>query len=115
MIETPEGVANASAIASVEGIDAVFVGPNDLSYAMGFANDWNAAPVQAAMEVVIRAVAAAGKCAGLLSLSPNDEEKYAAWGARYFANVRTSIITDAFRQAAQGGYADKGVPVALKY
>ena len=115
MIETPEGVANASEISHVEGIDAVFVGPNDLSHAMGFANDWNAAPVQAAMEVAIRAVAAAGKCAGLLSLSPDDEEKYAAWGARYFANVTTSIISQAFRQAAQAGSSDKGGAAALRY
>ena len=93
----------------------MFVGPNDLSHAMGFENDWNAAPVQAAMEVAIRAVAAAGKCAGLLSLSPDDEEKYAAWGARYFANVTTSIITNAFRQAALGDHGNKGGVAALKY
>lgn len=28
MIETPEGVANAAAIAAVDGVDAVFIGPN---------------------------------------------------------------------------------------
>ena len=115
MIETPEGVANAFDIASVEGIDAVFVGPNDLSHAMGFANDWNAAPVQAAIGSTIRAVVKAGKCAGLLALSPADEEKYAAWGVRYFASVTTSIITHAFKQAAQGSCADNASPAALKY
>ena len=30
MTESPEGVANAPAIYALEGVDAVFVGPNDL-------------------------------------------------------------------------------------
>jgi 4-hydroxy-2-oxoheptanedioate aldolase len=49
MIETPLGVSNASAIASVPGVDVVFVGPNDLAHTMGHENRWSDAPVQAAM------------------------------------------------------------------
>lgn len=103
MIETPEGVANAGAIAAVEGVDAVFIGPNDLAHAMGCENRWDEAPVQAAIEQTLKAVAAAGKCPGILALSPADEEKYAAWGARYFATVTTGIIMKALKEAAQGG------------
>lgn len=105
MIETPEAVANAGAIAAIEGVDAVFIGPNDLAHAMGHENRWNDAPVQAAIEATLRAVAAAGKCPGILALTSADEEKYAAWGARYFASVTTGIITKAFKEAAQGGRA----------
>ncbi|MCB2001910.1 MAG: 4-hydroxy-2-oxovalerate aldolase, partial [Rhodoferax sp.] len=64
MIETPEAVANAAAIAAVDGVDAVFIGPNDLAHAMGHENRWNDAPVQAAIEQTLRAVAGAGKCPG---------------------------------------------------
>lgn len=103
MIETPEGVENASAIAAVPGIDAVFVGPNDLAHSMGFENRWQEAPVQAAMESAIRAIASAGKCAGVLALTREEEARYAAWGARYFATVTTGLITRAFKEAAQGG------------
>lgn len=105
MIETPEGVDNATAIASVEGVDAVFIGPNDLSHCMGYENRWHEAPVQQAIERAIRGVAAAGKCAGVLALTPQDEERYAQWGARYFATVTTGIITKALKEAAQGGRA----------
>ena len=105
MIETPEGVANAGAIAAVEGVDAVFIGPNDLAHAMGFENRWNEPPVQAAIEAALKAVQAAGKCPGILALTPADEERYAAWGARYFASVATGIITKALKEAAQGGRA----------
>jgi 4-hydroxy-2-oxoheptanedioate aldolase len=103
MIETPQAVAHAGAIAGVDGIDAVFVGPNDLAHAMGHENRWNDEPVQAAIEQALKAVAAAGKCPGILALTPADEEKYAAWGARYFATVTTGIITKALKEAAQGG------------
>lgn len=109
MIETPEAVANAGAIAAVEGVDAVFIGPNDLAHSMGYENRWNEAPVQVAIEQTLKAVAAVGKCPGILALTHEDEEKYAAWGARYFASVTTGIITKALKEAAQGGR------VALNY
>lgn len=102
MIETPEGVANAAEIAAVAGVDAVFVGPNDLSHAMGCENRWHEPPVQAAIAQVLRSTAAAGICPGVLALSPEDEARYVALGARYLATVSTSLITQALRAAAQG-------------
>lgn len=41
MIETPEGVAAAEDIAAVEGIDAVEIGSNDLTTAMGIPNQYD--------------------------------------------------------------------------
>jgi 4-hydroxy-2-oxoheptanedioate aldolase len=105
MIETPQGVANAAEIAAVPGVDCVFIGPNDLAHSMGCENRWNEPPVQAAIESTLKAVAAAGKCPGILALTAEDEERYASWGARYFANVTTSLITKAFREAAQHSVA----------
>ena len=103
MIETLEGVTNAAAIASVPGVDAVFIGPNDLAHSMGNENRWNEPPVLAAIEQALKAVSTAGKCAGMLALAPEDEEIYAAMGARYFARVATGIITKALKDSAQGG------------
>jgi 4-hydroxy-2-oxoheptanedioate aldolase len=103
MIETPEAIAAAADIAAVDGVDAVFIGPNDLAHAMGHGSDWNAAPVQRAIEQGLKAIAGAGKCPGIIALTPHDEEKYGALGARYFANVSTSIITRALAQAASAG------------
>ena len=103
MIETPEGVANAAAIAEVPGVDAVFVGPNDLAHSMGFDNRWNEAPVQAAIESALRAVAAAGKCPGILALTPEEEARYAAWGARYVASNTAGILLKALRDVARQG------------
>ncbi len=107
MIETPEAIEVAGEIAAVDGVDVGFIGPNDLAHAMGHGSDWNAAPVQAAIERGLKAIAAAGKCPGIIALTPEDEKKYGAWGARYFANVSTSIITRALVQAAAAGRDDK--------
>lgn len=103
MIETPGGIDVASEIAAVDGVDAVFIGPNDLAHAMGHGSDWNAAPVQRAIERGLKAIAAAGKCPGIIALTPQDEEKYGRFGARYFANVSTSIISKALAQVASAG------------
>jgi 4-hydroxy-2-oxoheptanedioate aldolase len=51
-------------------------------------------------------VANAGKCPGVLALTPQDEERYVQWGARYFATVTTGIITKALKEAAMGGRAE---------
>lgn len=106
MVETPGAVQQAGEIAAVPGVDAVFVGPNDLAHSMGHENRWAEEPVQRAIEHTLRAVSAQGKCAGVLALTPEEEARYAGWGGRYFATVTTSLITRAFRQAAQQDRAD---------
>jgi len=100
MLETPLAIDAAAEIASVDGVDAVFIGPNDLAHAMGHENRWQEAPVQQAIERGIRAIVDAGKTAGVLALDAASREKYSSWGARYLANVASSLIMKAFEQAA---------------
>lgn len=101
MIETPEGVANAYEIASVAGIDAVFVGPNDLAHSMGYEHRWQEPEVMQAIEHTLREVARAGKCPGTLAATESEEERLAAFGTRYFAQVISNVIAQALRQAAR--------------
>ena len=100
MIETPEAIDAAAEIASIDGVDAVFIGPNDLAHAMGHENRLQEEPVQRAIERAIRAISDSGKCAGTLALDANSHQRYLDWGARYVATVATSIIMKAFEQAA---------------
>jgi 4-hydroxy-2-oxoheptanedioate aldolase len=39
-------------------------------------------------------------------LTLEDEDRYAGWGARYFATVTTGLISKALKEAAQGGRAE---------
>lgn len=65
-IETPAGVENAAEIASVEGIDMLFVGPFDLSASLGHLGEPDHPEVGAAIARVERAAKEAGKLLGAI-------------------------------------------------
>jgi len=65
MIETPEGVANADAIAAVPGIDILLIGSNDLCTAMGIAGELKHPKLRAAYEAVGKACTAHKKYLGV--------------------------------------------------
>lgn len=75
-IESPAGVAAAEQIASVDGVDALFVGPNDLAATMGFLGRSSEASVQAAIIAVADATRRAGKGAGILGTVEADARRY---------------------------------------
>ena len=60
-IETPEAVANIDDIASVEGVDGIFIGPFDLSISTGMPGDFENPQFKAALERILAACHAAGK------------------------------------------------------
>jgi 4-hydroxy-2-oxoheptanedioate aldolase len=106
MLETVPAIEAAEQIARTPGVDAVFIGPNDLAHGMGYENRFYEPEVQAMIEKGIKGIVRAGKCAGVLALSPEDEQRYSAWGARYFATVITSLITKALKDNASAGRGD---------
>lgn len=71
-IESQEAVDNVDAIAAVEGVDGLFVGPADLSADMGFVEQLNAPEVQAVIDHVYARTKAAGKIAGTVVFDPDD-------------------------------------------
>jgi 4-hydroxy-2-oxoheptanedioate aldolase len=66
-IETPEGLRNVDDIAAVDGIDAIFLGPDDLMLRLGFKMD-ETRPI-AAVEKDLIAVARACEAHGKLAVS----------------------------------------------
>ncbi len=65
-IEDPLGVTNAAAIAAVEGIDCMFIGPNDLAMEMGLGDQAYVHPEhRAALSQILAGARSAGKPAGL--------------------------------------------------
>jgi len=71
-IETPTGVEHAAEIAATDGIDALFVGPADLSASLGVFAEWNAPELDEAMADVIDAGAAADAPVGTLTVRESD-------------------------------------------
>lgn len=65
MIETPEAVQNAEAIAAVPGIDGLMIGTSDLTASMGIAGQIGHEKVRAAYEAVAQACRKHGKTLGM--------------------------------------------------
>ena len=67
MIETPTALGNVDAIAATPGIDALFIGPYDLSTALsgGTAQDVQAPEVERAIDKICAAAVKAGKIPGI--------------------------------------------------
>ena len=65
MLETPQAIANANAIAAVPGIDALLVGTNDLAMELGIPGQFGHERIVAAYQAVIDACKAHGKHAGV--------------------------------------------------
>ena len=105
MIETPEGVVAAEEIAAVEGIDAVEIGSNDLTTAMGIPNQYDHERLREAYRHVIAACRKHGKpmIAGGIR-GRKLLESYIAMGASrsYFVGTDTGFML----QGAQAVRAD---------
>ncbi len=67
MIETAQGMANLKAICETPGLDGVFIGPADLSFALGVKPPprWTESPLTEALDRIRDAAHAAGKMAGI--------------------------------------------------
>ena len=83
MLETEEAVANAEAMAAIDGIDALLFGTNDLTIEMGIPGQVGDARVQKHYENAAAACAKHGKFLGMGGVyDPAVMEDYVAMGAR---------------------------------
>jgi 2-keto-3-deoxy-L-rhamnonate aldolase RhmA len=85
MIETPEAVDNAAAIAAIDGIDALHIGASDLSTEMGIPGQYRHDRMHAAFEKVAGAARAHGKTMGVGGV--REDLEFQSWlfgiGVRY--------------------------------
>jgi 2-keto-3-deoxy-L-rhamnonate aldolase RhmA len=83
MIESPQAVGNADAIAAVEGIDALLIGTSDLTAELGISGQIGHARVAEAYEKVGAACRAHGKALGMGGVYDKDNaSRYIKGGAR---------------------------------
>ena len=71
-IESQSAVENAAEIAQTDGIDALFVGPADLSASLGVFAEWEASEINEAVETVLEAGRTAGVPVGTLRVRAAD-------------------------------------------
>lgn len=84
-VESRAGLAALDDIASVEGVDGVFVGPSDLAADMGHLGNPGAAEVQRAIEAALGQIQSHGKAAGILTGDGALARHYLGLGATFVA------------------------------
>lgn len=83
MLETPEAIANADAIAAVEGIDIIHIGSTDLSTEMGMPGQYKHVRMREAYEATAKAARAHGKWMGVGGVREDLEFQLLQLGMRY--------------------------------
>ncbi|MCI0747700.1 MAG: HpcH/HpaI aldolase/citrate lyase family protein [Verrucomicrobia subdivision 3 bacterium] len=79
-IETRQGLQNIDAIAAVDGVDGLFVGPSDLAAALGHLGDPAHAEVRTAIGDAFKSIRAAGKAPGILAPIEADARHWLSLG-----------------------------------
>jgi 4-hydroxy-2-oxoheptanedioate aldolase len=97
-IETQTALDNIEAIAAVEGVDALFVGPADLAASLGHLGKSSHASVRAAIRSAFHRSRSAGKACGSLSADESVARDYLSQGCQFIAlGVDTLLLANAAR------------------
>ena len=83
--ETRTAIGNLEAIAAVDGVDGIFIGPADLSASMGHRGEPGHPEMLALFESATRRIVATGKAAGTLAVDEAVAHRYLEWGATFVA------------------------------
>lgn len=101
-IESRAGVEAVDAIARVDGVDALFIGPSDLSASLGHFGNPRHPDVQRAMQRVLDAAQVHGKPVGILSGVEEDTQRYLEMGMTCVAvGMDVVLLRNASRQLCE--------------
>ncbi len=84
-IETKTGLENLQSIASVEGVDGVFIGPRDLHASLGYRGETAHPAVKPIIDDAIRRILQTGKAAGILTGIEDDARHWLDLGCQFVA------------------------------
>ncbi len=102
-VETVEAIAQLEEIAAVPGVDAVFIGPADLSASMGYPGNVGHPEVVAVIEDTIARIRAAGKPAGILTLDTGFARRCMDLGTGFTAvGVDLALLVDGATDLRKG-------------
>ncbi len=103
-IESRAGVEAIDEIAAVPGVDAIFIGPGDLSAALGHIGEPNHPEVQQVIRHLVQRSQAAGKPSGILAPAEADARRYLEWGVSFVAVGSDLGVFRAATQALRDKY-----------
>jgi 2-dehydro-3-deoxyglucarate aldolase/4-hydroxy-2-oxoheptanedioate aldolase len=103
-IETLSAVEECDAIAAIDGVDLLFVGPSDLSQSLGITGDFMNEKCLAAIDRVAAACRKHGKHWGAVCVSPEHADMLVAKGCKMLSPTSDVKIVNAGVQAVKAQY-----------
>ncbi|MGO2392314.1 MAG: 4-hydroxy-2-oxoheptanedioate aldolase [Halomonas sp.] len=101
-VESQQALDNLEAIAAVEGVDGVFIGPADLSASMGHLGNAGHPDVEAAISDAIHKIRAAGKAAGIVTVDEQAARGYLVAGCTFVGvGIDALLYANALRGLAE--------------
>lgn len=91
-VETKSALDQIEAIAGVDGIDGVFIGPADLSASLGHLGNAQHPEAQAAIKDAAQRLAKVGKAAGILTGVEAEAKRYIEWGYNFVAVGTDTVL-----------------------
>lgn len=104
-IESKKAIDNIDAIAAISGVDGIFVGPGDLSAAMGHLGNTAHAEVQSAIRHIFARAKIQGKACGILAPLLTDARRYLENGATFVAVGSDLGILRKFSQELRNNFS----------
>lgn len=86
-VETVEALSQLEQIASVPGVDGVFIGPSDLAASFGYLGNPDAAEVQVALKDAVERLKVIKVPAGILATNSTDAKRYRSWGYAFVSGA----------------------------
>jgi 4-hydroxy-2-oxoheptanedioate aldolase len=95
-VETGSALEQLDAIANIDGIDGVFIGPSDLSASLGHLGNPAHEDVQKEIEAASKIIRDADKAPGILAGNAEDSKRYISWGFQFVAcSTDSGLLTAA--------------------
>lgn len=101
-IETVEVLHHLDAVAAIDGVDVLFIGPADLSMGLGIFGQFDHPLFKEALRETVNAAQKAGKATGILFFNADDYRTYHDLGVRMIAcGADATFVADGARTMAQ--------------
>jgi 4-hydroxy-2-oxoheptanedioate aldolase len=84
-VESKEALGNIEAIAAIEGVDGIFIGPADLHASLGYLGERAHKDVMPVIDDAISRIVKSGKAAGILTDSDENAHRWLKLGATFVA------------------------------
>jgi len=109
-IEREGALADLAEIADLPAVDVLFVGPNDLSQALGSPGDTASERFRAEVARVASEAGRAGKSAGIMVARREDIAGLARRGYRFFTTSDRALFLESGRRWAEAVAAERAAP-----